>query len=149
MQRAQASWEEEALDRIANLARCAAPAALPALAQAVTQRVAALEGGAQPPLAALEQLWWLLRVAACVLADSGQGEAPLVPTEITAVCGGSSRDDGAAVAASELGMAFCKVCAFVFASNLLCRALMVHDAASWLCTVHRSVAGETNAGVGA
>lgn len=35
---------------------------------------------------ALEQLWWLLRMAGHALADGGEGETPLVPVPISAAC---------------------------------------------------------------
>jgi hypothetical protein len=114
MQQAQASWEEEAMERIANLARSAAPAALPAIQQALTERLRVLELAERPPVATLEQLWWLLRVAARVLADSGKGEAPLVPLEISTVCRPPLSSAGIAV--SEITAALCKVCY----ENIIC-----------------------------
>jgi hypothetical protein len=118
VQQAQASWEEDAMDRVANLARSAAPAALPALQQAIDERIRVLEVADSPPLATLEQLWWLLPIAARIMADSGKGEAPLVPLEISTACSQHPMN-AAGVAASEISTALCKVCTVPY--NRSCR----------------------------
>jgi len=51
--------------------------------------------GADPSVP-LEQLCWLLRAAAHLLADPGEGEAPLPPVPVAAAAGGPGAPGGGA-----------------------------------------------------
>lgn len=97
MQDAGRAWSEEALARIAALGRACLPVSMPAQVAAFQQCMDTLQHAQATELQglqAMEQLWWLLQLCACTLADSGEGETPQVPGEIIDAC---ESDSGAAV----------------------------------------------------
>jgi hypothetical protein len=77
------------LASLAFLGRAAAAAALASLAARLDACQASLSGCMQSAgdvAACLEQLCWVTRLAGFVLADSGEGETPLIPLEVAAAC---------------------------------------------------------------
>ena len=73
-------WEAYHLEAAADLGRTSMAAALPALRQALQGHVEALWRAPQPNAVVLEQLGWLLALAAATLADeSDTEEPPLLP----------------------------------------------------------------------
>lgn len=84
---AGAEARDDRLARLAALARSAPFGTFPALAAATAARRAQLSeavsrGADTAPV--LEELTWLARMSAHMLADSGDGETPLQPTELVA-----------------------------------------------------------------
>ncbi|KAJ7517651.1 hypothetical protein O6H91_21G033100 [Diphasiastrum complanatum] len=79
---------DERLSAIALVARAAPAVTVPLLAALLSERCAKLAqciGGNADPTATMEELHWLLLTSGHVLADSGDGETPLVPETISAL----------------------------------------------------------------
>lgn len=116
MQAAEEAWVSEALERAARLARASLQSALPILQHSLDRAhndAAACVGGgggAQAHAAALEQLSWLLSLAAAVLADTGHHETPMVPVELLELCEAEDDASRSAVGTAEaMGKALCRV----------------------------------------
>jgi hypothetical protein len=107
VQQAEEAWERDALERVAALARAALPSALPPLKAALQAQIAPIAAGSAPSVATLEQLWWFVRLAACVLADAGKCETPMVPVEVLELC---EQQGAGMVDALEVGALICQVC---------------------------------------
>lgn len=79
---------------LAAIGRAACAHVLPALARQLhhcqTQLQRCMGSGADPS-AALEQLSWVVRMCGHVLADSGDGEMPLVPIAIAEACAAAAQ----------------------------------------------------------
>lgn len=84
---AGAEARDDRLARLAALARAAPFGTFPSLAAAMTARRAALSEAVArgtDTSAVLEEMTWLVRMSAHMLADNGDGETPLQPTELVA-----------------------------------------------------------------
>ncbi|CAM6129712.1 unnamed protein product [Calypogeia fissa] len=83
---------DERLGAIALVARAAPSVTIPLLTLLVSERCSWLHqcaGGRGDPTSVLEELHWLLLMSGHVLADSGEGETPLVPESISALISGA------------------------------------------------------------
>ncbi|KAH9560099.1 hypothetical protein CY35_06G089400 [Sphagnum magellanicum] len=86
--RAAIEARDERLSAVALVARAAPSATVPLLAHLVSERCTWLlqcTGGRGDPTSVKEELHWLLLMSGHVLADSGDGETPLVPESISAL----------------------------------------------------------------
>ncbi|CAD7696668.1 unnamed protein product [Ostreobium quekettii] len=77
---------DDALARAAVVGRACGASSLPLLTRLLNdrrERLLQCSASGQDPSATLEELVWLLSTSACVLADAGEGETPLVPQAIS------------------------------------------------------------------
>ncbi|OAE29499.1 hypothetical protein AXG93_1433s1180 [Marchantia polymorpha subsp. ruderalis] len=91
--RAAIAARDEHLSAIALVARAAPSATVPLLAMLISERCTWLPqctGGRVDPTSVLEELHWLLLMSGHVLADSGDGETPLVPESLSALSPGTA-----------------------------------------------------------
>ncbi|KAL2619846.1 hypothetical protein R1flu_000051 [Riccia fluitans] len=91
--RAAIAARDEHLSAIALVARAAPSTTVPLLAMLISERCSWLPqctGGRVDPTAVLEELHWLLLMSGHVLADSGDGETPLVPESLSALIPGNA-----------------------------------------------------------
>jgi hypothetical protein len=103
-QGAGAAAQEEWLSRAAVLARAAPPAALALLCDQIAakqQALAAAAGAGADVSELLEQLCWLARASAHVLADTGVGEMPLPPEALLLSLSAPGPEAAAAAAGLE------------------------------------------------
>lgn len=115
LQEAAQPWEEEALDRLAALARASLSTSLPALHHTLASALASLPTSnpatavAVPPAVevALERLWVMIRVVASVAADEVHGEVPMVPADVETLC---EAEDAAVADLRAIGEIIRQVC---------------------------------------
>ncbi|KAL3681977.1 hypothetical protein R1sor_024933 [Riccia sorocarpa] len=91
--RAAIAARDEHLSAIALVARAAPSATVPLLAMLISERCSwfpQCTGGRVDPTAVLEELHWLVLMSGHVLADSGDGETPLVPESLSALIPGNA-----------------------------------------------------------
>ena len=91
------------LDLAAQVLRAHPPSTLPMLQQVLIEKRMALPGlmaSGQDPSELLEELWWLIRLIAHVLADDGDGETPIPPDSLAAASAATAA--GAPDCVSEL-----------------------------------------------
>eukprot|EP00878_Enallax_costatus_P024514 GHUV01026164.1.p1 GENE.GHUV01026164.1~~GHUV01026164.1.p1 ORF type:complete len:1105 (+),score=386.39 GHUV01026164.1:1431-4745(+) len=101
---AGAVHQEEWMARVAVLLRAHPVASFNQLADLIgskQQALAAAAAARQDPSELLEQLYWLVRMAAHALADSGIGEIPLPPEAVLLAVGDSSLTAPGAVTSPE------------------------------------------------
>lgn len=124
---AEAAARDEQLTSLAALARAEPGAALPLLAGALRSTrdaaLAALSGRGGDPGAPLEQLTWLVRCTAHVLADSSDGETPLPPDAFACCAGAASALSSELLATAEAATGDCAGRPGACASARLCEAL--------------------------
>ena len=124
---AEAAARDERLTSLASLARAEPGAALPLLAGALrTTRaaaLAALAGHGADPSAPLEQLTWLIRCTAHVLADSADGETPLPPDAFSCCADAAAALSAELLSTAEAATGDCAGHAGACASARLCEAL--------------------------
>lgn len=101
---AGAVHQEEWMARVAVLLRADPVTSFNKLADLIGKRQQALAAAAaarQDPSELLEQLYWLVRMAAHALADSGVGEIPLPPEPVLLAVGDNSLTTAGAAIPSE------------------------------------------------